>query len=110
MTDWTTVAKTKVHLGLGVSDTVDEYWLDRCVKAANQYVDDTRAGPVPAGGWTVDDRTALGADMLAARWYSRRNSGDGSAQYVEMGGAAPVIDRDVEMQLQTGRYFGPVVC
>jgi hypothetical protein len=107
-TSWTTRNSTKFALGLKPADTVDDWWIDTCVKAANRYVDDTRAGTMPDTGWTVDERTSLGATMLASRWYSRRGSGDVSA-FAEFGGPPPSIDRDVEMQLQVGRFFGPVV-
>ena len=108
VTEWCTFAAVKTAVGLDPTDTSDDQWLTRVVGAVNQYVDDTRPTPKPDSGYAVDAKTALGALNLATRWFSRRNS-DAVAQFVELGGAVPPIDRDIEMQLGIGRYAGPVV-
>lgn len=108
MAEWVTFNDAKTAVGLDLGDDRDDVWLTRVVAAVNTYVDDTRPDTMPSAGFVVDDRTALGALNLATRWFSRRNS-DAVAQFVESGGAVPPIDRDVEMQLQIGRYAPPVV-
>ena len=107
-TEWVTFTDAKEAVGLDPTDEHDDNWLTKVVGAVNRYVDETRPVPKPDGGYEVDDRTALGALNLATRWFSRRNS-DAVAQFVESGGAVAPIDRDIEMQLGTGRYTGPVV-
>lgn len=110
-TEWVTVTEAKQEvLGLEPADQVDDLWLNRCVAAVNQYVDDTRPAPAPSGGYDKDARTVWGALQLVSRWYSRRNSpNDSAAQFVEFGGAPPAIDRDIELALRLGRYSDPVV-
>lgn len=112
MTDWTTTDQVKAALGLEPADVVDDGWLEAVVSGVNQLVDDTRppdpevnpliASPPP------NPRTSWGATQLATRWYSRRNSTEVSA-FVELGGPPPSIDRDIEIALEIGRYFRPVV-
>lgn len=106
MTEWIDSDDVRTALGLAPGDVSDDAWLDMCVAAVNQFVDDTR--PVGINPPEVDGRTQWGAVQLATRWFSRRNSNDISA-FVEYGGPPPSIDRDVEVALQINRYFGPVI-
>lgn len=108
MTEWITVADVRSALGLDPADVSDDEWLALTTSAVNRFVDDTRPTPSPDGGWVVDDRTRWGAVQLATRWYSRRNSSDVAA-FVELGGTPPSIDRDVEVSLRLGRFYGPAV-
>jgi len=103
-TEWITSTQVRTALGLDPADTHDEEWLDLVVAGVNQLVTDTR----PSDTETTDPRTTWGALQLATRWYSRRNSSDLSA-FVEMGGPPPSIDRDIEVALRIGRYYGPAV-
>lgn len=104
MTEYVTVDGAKLALGIPPSDTTDDAWLQSCVDGVNQFVTDTRSDPeAPA-----DARTTWGATQLVTRWYSRRNSNDVSA-FVELGGPPPSIDRDIEIALQVGRAFRPVI-
>jgi hypothetical protein len=106
VTDWVTPEDAKAALGIPVADTTDDHWLAMCCDGVNRLVDDTRAEP------TVDppdnSRAVWGATQLVTRWYSRRNSTEVSA-FVELGGPPPSIDRDIEIALEIGRYFRPVV-
>jgi len=106
MTDWITIDDAKLSIGIPLSDTTDDAWLTLCVSAVNQFVTDTRVGPY-VDPPVANGRIEWGASQLASRWYSRRNSVDISA-FVEMGGPPPSIDRDIEIALQVGRYYGPV--
>jgi hypothetical protein len=116
VTDWISLDEAKLSIGIPLSDTTDDEWLALCVAGVNQLITDTRPGPYPAtlDPWAVEPepetngRIQWGASQLASRWYSRRNSVDMSA-FVEMGGPPPSIDRDIEIALQIGRYFGPAV-
>jgi hypothetical protein len=104
MTDWTTVDQVKGALGIPLADVTDEDWITSAVAGVNQFVTDTR----PDGDVPPNDRVTWGAVQLASRWYSRRNSTEVSA-FVELGGPPPSIDRDIEVALQVGRHFRPVV-
>jgi hypothetical protein len=114
MTDWTTTDQVKAALGLDPADGVDDGWLEAVVSGVNQVVDDTRPPPAtdPVTGQPIalppNPRTSWGATQLATRWYSRRNSTEVSA-FVELGGPPPSIDRDIEVALEIGRHFRPVV-
>ena len=50
----------------------------------------------------------LGAVMLAARWYRRRNN-ESDASFQQFGAPLPSVDRDVEHLLKVGRGQAPVV-
>jgi hypothetical protein len=114
MINWITVDQVRAALGLDPADTADDEWLELCVAGVNQFVTDTRPDPDPnlvvshPMVLPPDGRTTWGAVQLATRWYARRNSTEVSA-FVEMGGPPPSIDRDIEVALQVGRYFRPVV-
>lgn len=102
-----TVDDVKQTLGLGPFDTVDDAWLAQVVAATNTFVASKRPDLAVPGATPVDD-VVLGARMLAARWYTRRN-GQEVAALNEFGAAPPVIDRDIETMLQIGRAFRPVI-
>ena len=103
-TEWITSAQVRTALGLDPADTADDDWLDLVVAGVNQLITDTRTDPEAL----PDSRTTWGGLQLATRWYSRRNSTDLSA-FVELGGPPPSIDRDIEVALRIGRYYGPAV-
>ena len=112
MTEWVKVEDVKAALGIPLADSTDDDWLTLCVAGVNQLIDDTRPLVIDQDGNPVDPapdgRTTWGAVQLSTRWYSRRNSTEVSA-FVELGGPPPSIDRDIEIALQIGRYFRPVV-
>ena len=68
----------------------------------------TGSGQGTAWYYLGDARVALGATMLASRWYKRRGS-DEIAAFTEFGGPPPTVDKDVETLLQINRAFRPVV-
>lgn len=103
-TEWITDAQVRTGLGLDPADTADDDWLTLVVAGVNRFITDTRKDPDAP----TDDRIVWGGVQLATRWYSRRNSSDVSA-FVEFGGPPPSIDRDIEVSLQVGRYYGPAV-
>lgn len=100
--EWVTLEQAK--LALSITDTIDDEWLQLCIDGVNQLITDTRSDPDQLN----NGRITWGGVQLVTRWYARRNSSDISA-FVEMGGPPPSIDRDIEVALQIGRYYGPAV-
>lgn len=105
-----------VKLQLGFTDTTDDERLDSIVDAVNGVV---RALPVTSGvDLTVEPFDAaawpagvvLGANMLAARLYRRKDSAQG---VVDFGANGPVYvqrnDPDIALLLQMGDYAKPGV-
>lgn len=68
------------ELGVEPRSAVDVAWADRCVAGAVRYVERN----VPAVELDDEDRQ-LGAVMLAARLYARRNSPGGVVALGELG-------------------------
>jgi hypothetical protein len=102
---WVTTQQAKDTLGLGKYDVIDDAWLADVCEAVNAFI--ARARP-DLTDTTDDEAVSLGARMLAARWYTRRN-GNEAAVLNEFGTPLPSIDRDIETMLQVGRAARPVV-
>lgn len=99
----------KHRLGL-VGDTSEDAELERVCAAVDALVRDlpTAARSAGASEWHV--RTALGAEMLAARLHRRRNSPDGVAAFTEAGAVyVRRNDPDVAQLLELGDYARPAV-
>lgn len=97
-----------VKAWLRVRDEVDDDLLAQVVAATNAWV----AGlPVvtssPATPWPDDVR--LGATMLAARLYRRRNTPSGVESFTDQVVYLPRRDADVDMLLHIGFYALPAV-
>ena len=112
MTTWTDTAAVKAYLGLNPADVFDEAALDGAVAAANAYLDRLPARLTS----TIDEPPAplatatQAATMQAARWYSRRNSPQGVANFEELGAAyVSRYDPDLERLLRIGRSAMPSV-
>lgn len=105
MGTWVTVEEVKGHLGIAPYDQVDETHLGLCVEAVEAWVARVRTDLDPTAPLPGSEH--LGAVMLAARWYRRRNS-DSNSSFQEFGSPTPSIDRDVEHLLRVGRGQGPV--
>jgi hypothetical protein len=101
---------------LKITDTADDELIGNAVDAVNVWVARLPArtyAPTPtppvAGVWSPD--MTLGANMLAGRWYRRRNSPGGIESFSDLGGAVYVQrnDPDVAMLLGLGAYARPMV-
>lgn len=111
-----TVPAVKTHLG--IQDTTDDAALAGFVDAVNSLLrGDSIPGATPwpcVYGVTADtgwpDSVTVGAVLLAARLFSRRNSPSGVAAFGDLG---PVYvsrnDPDVALLLGVGTYAPPVV-
>jgi hypothetical protein len=98
----TTTAAVAAHLSMDPTDGAVLAKLEATVAAVNEWVDE-HARSKPAS------RT-LGATMLGARLYRRRNSIDGVATFTAEGAAyVQRNDPDVAMLLGIGAYAPPVV-
>lgn len=111
-----TLAAVKVELGIGAADETDDAKLTPRVAAANALVrgwpcvDVARADPA-LDDWPAEAaQVVLGANMLVARLYSRRNS---PAGWEAVGGDLAVYvsrsDPDLAMLLGLGAWQGPRV-
>lgn len=104
MTAPTTVEAVIAHLRLPESTRGD---VEPVVAAVTALIERYR-GPEPAAGWPAN--VELGATMLAARVYRRRNS---PAGVESLGEAGPVYvsrnDPDLAQLLELGRYARPAV-
>ena len=98
--DPTGTEEVRGFLGAVVNDTEA---IELAVAAANAFVE--RYKDRPADGWTAD--TKLGATMLAAQLYRRRNTPGGVEQFGETGMYVRAVDADVERLLRVGRYAPP---
>lgn len=98
-----------VKLWLRISDTTDDELISECVEATNVWV---ARRPVvvelddPAA-WPAD--VSLGAIMLAARLYRRRNTPSGIETYADAAVYVPRRDGDVDALLSLGYYAVPRV-
>lgn len=109
-----TLAAVRMRVGLEPDDTSADDDLEPIVEAVNDEVRAWRvAGRSAAPDTPVEDRlwragTALGANMLCQRLYSRRNSADGVVGFAD---GAPVYvqrnDPDIAMLLKLGSWASP---
>lgn len=103
-----TVEDVKTWLRLDADDATDDVLLEQCVSATNAFVAGTPyvVGPPPLVEPWPDD-VNLGATMLAARLYRRRNSPaglellDGGVVYTDR------RDFDVDKLLHLGPWAPP---
>lgn len=103
----------KAHLK--IVDDVDDATIGTVVAAVNQLVTELpiaapfNTDPAPAD-WTGGERVQLGATMLAARLFERRNSPNGVAAFGDAGPAyVQRNDPDVALLLKLGPYAPPAV-
>lgn len=103
-----TVELVKDHLQLAAGDQRFAVTLARCTGAANAFARGTVKASTVEGEWPDD--VVLGATMLAARLWRRRDTpqgvatfGDNAALYVQRN------DPDVAMLLGLGDYGKPLV-
>lgn len=109
-----TLAGVKAELGIAEADATQDARLTPRVKAANALVRSWPCAEAAQGqaDWTADDLAAvvLGANMLVARLYQRRNSPLG---YEQVGGDLAVYvtrnDPDLAQLLQLGAWAPPRV-
>lgn len=109
----TTPEKVKAHLK--IEDAVDDAVIGDVVLAVNEFVESLPVAQVmntdpAAADWSAGPSIVLGATMLAARLFERRNSpngvaafGDGATAYVQRN------DPDVAILLRMGPYARPGV-
>lgn len=101
MPGWLTLEALKNDQTLDSSlNTRDDEALQRALDAAQSWVERHRKDIDYRGAWTVPLEIQLGTLRLAARWFVRRISPDGT---VNMGGFGTVqimaVDPDIYMQL-----------
>lgn len=104
-----TVPAVKTHLG--IQDARDDDALGQFVAAVNAAIRSPWAcayGVTGDPGWP--DHIVLGAVLLAARLFSRRNSPSGVASFGDQGAVyVQRNDPDVAMLLGLGNYAPPAV-
>lgn len=97
----------KTHLGIELTDTRDDVFIDSVAAATNSFVRGTPIADIDASAWP--ERVELGSTMLAARLVRRRNSPDGVQALTEQGAAfVSRSDPDVAMLLELGAWSRPV--
>lgn len=103
----------KAHLK--ITDDIDDATIGTCVAAANDFTCELPIAssfdtdPAPAD-WSGGERIILGATMLAARLFERRNSPQGVAAFGDAGPAyVQRNDPDVALLLKLGPYAEPAV-
>jgi nitrogen fixation protein len=103
VTDYTTPAKVKAAVGLGLGDVADDTRLADSVAAANAWATRLPHAPTDPGDPAEAD-FVLGVTTLAGRLYKRRTSpegyeatGDGLAVYV------PKRDADIDRLMRLNR-------
>lgn len=104
----TSLPAVKLQLGIADTDTRDDERLEVIVGAVNSEVRLWRVAlrSVDAAEWLAS--TALGASMLAARLYRRKNSPAGVESFGQLGAAYVMRnDPDIAQLLQLGSYQQP---
>lgn len=98
---WVTLADLKNNLSMDSQITYRDDWaLRRSLDAAMAWVQEQRPELDYHGPWSVSPAVKLGTVLLAARWFTRRNSPDGLVNFGELGtGTVPRIDGDIAMLL-----------
>jgi hypothetical protein len=103
------ITTADVKAWLRLDDTTDDALLDEVTGATNAWVAQTayvrELGDVAA--WPDD--VHLGAVMLAARLYRRRNTPSGVEPFTDGAVYLPRRDADVDMLLHQGYYAPPRV-
>ena len=103
------ITTADVKAWLRLDDTVDDDLLDDVTTATNAWVAQTAyVRELPDGAdWPGD--VYLGAVMLAARLYRRRNTPSGVEPFTDGAVYLPRRDADVDMLLHQGYYAPPRV-
>lgn len=103
----TTAAAIAGQLSMDPADAAVLAKLALTTAAVNRFVRRLH-NPLPDGTWGPDH--ALGAQMLGARLWRRRNSAEGVAAFTADGAVyVQRNDPDVAMLLELGPYARPVV-
>jgi hypothetical protein len=108
-----TAQDVKAWLRLPADDATDDDLIGSCVAATNAWVAATAyvtgLDPVtwPGGEWPPD--VTLGATMLAARLYRRRNTPAGIEAIADGAVYVPRRDSDVDSMLHMGAWAPPRV-
>jgi hypothetical protein len=99
-----------VKVQLAITDERDDARLDAQVAAVNSMVRTWRCSVAAVDQETWPDRIVLGATLLAARYFRRKNSPAG-VEAMGTNGAAYVMrtDPDVAQLLQLGTHSPPTV-
>ena len=105
------VDETTVKTWAGINDTDDDGILDEIAAAVDVFIRGLRVADETARGkgeWPAPIR--LGAKMLAARLYRRRNSPDGVAAFTGEGAVyVQRNDPDIAVMLRLGAHASPAV-
>lgn len=106
----TDLVKVKAQLGIPADDASEDGRLVPIVAAVCDMVRDLPIASKALGEDTWPDRIVLGASMLGARLYRRKDTPDG---VVDFGSDGPVYvqrnDPDIAQLLQLGAYSKPRV-
>ncbi len=110
MAEWLTEAQALALIAL-TDDDVEGTAFGGALEAARDYVEGKRPELFVPGAdpdvdppvFTPDNAVKLGTAMLAHRWYERRTSPLGAAQYTEFGGSTILrYDPDIGRLLGIG--------
>lgn len=106
----TSAEAVAAHLKKESGDTATRDQLEPYVRAANVLVRRHRVPRIIDGAAVWPDDVTLGATMLAARLWRRRNSPEGVATFGADGALyVSRTDPDIAQLLQLGQYAPPVV-
>lgn len=104
----TTVETVKVQLTITPDDQRDDTRLTAIVEAVNAMVRTWRVSELAAGLEDWPAQVELGAAMLAARLFRRRNSPAGVESFGQLGAAYVMRnDPDIAQLLRLGTYQSP---
>lgn len=104
----TTVAAVKLQLGIAADDTRDDARLAEIVGAVNNVVGSMAVAQLVTVDGTWPPRAELGAAMLGARLFRRKNSPAGVESFGSLGAAYVMrTDPDIAMMLGLGTYQAP---
>ena len=104
----TSVELVKVQLSIKSEDTRDDAQLTSIVAAVNNLVRGMAVSEAAVGQATWPDRIILGASMLGARLFRRRNSPAGVESFGQLGATYVMRnDPDIAQLLQLGTYQAP---
>jgi hypothetical protein len=107
MADWLTDSQARALIGLESGDTSDDTAFGGALEAARDWVESKRpdlvvagdplAEPPTADEFVPNDAIKLGTAMLAHRWYQRRTTPLGTAQFSEFGGGRSILRYDPDI-------------
>jgi hypothetical protein len=106
----TTRELVKVQLSIASTDVRDDAKLDAIVGAVNNMVRTWRISESAVGLEAWPERIQLGATMLAARLFRRKNSPAGVESFGQLGAAYVMRnDPDIAQLLALGNYQLPQI-